>query len=309
MPTSVPVPAGNRKTRATLWTLNNWTETELDLAREYAQHVKYMCWSQEVGEEGTPHLQGYVAWDNPRSLTQFKTDLGGRLHYGDKNGNTNGSAAQNRAYCLGQVEKKGFTDNPTFEEYGELPEQGARTDWRRAVAHLQSNQPVYTVVAEQPQLLPCVRALERFQQLSHQPLNRAVNVIILIGAAGAGKSRWAHDNYPDLYSKPEGKWWDGYNGQKTILFDDYYGYMPYSQLLKVCDRYPINVPVKCGYIYGQWDTVIITSNTQPEQWYPNETLYSFKRRISRIDREYNHASQENIQEARHEEAVSASPSV
>jgi len=251
-----------------------------------------MCWAQEVGEGGTPHLQGYVAWESPRSLEKFKADLGGRLHYGDKNGNTNGSAQQNRNYCLGQVEKKGFTDNPTFEEYGEVPRQGARTDWQQAVNHLQGGAAISTVVVEQPQLLPCIRALERFQQISNQPLNRPVHVIVLIGQSGTGKTRWAYDTYPDLYSKPEGHWWDGYTGQKTILLDDYYGDISYSQLLKVCDRYPLTVPVKCGFVHAQWTTIIITSNRHPRSWYPAEpNIDALKRRINFLCEEYTNATQ------------------
>jgi len=288
MTTSVPV-VPNSKKRHTLFTLNNWTVDELNLIRDYAEkEAKYMCWSQEVAPStGTPHLQGYVAWDNPRSLDKFKKAISPRLHYGDENGNTNGTAEQNRAYCLGMVEKKGFTHNPTFEEVGEIPQQGARTDWRQAVTHLQGGGEIHTVVEHQPQLLPCIRALERYKQISLRPLNRNVNVIVLVGASGTGKSKWAYDNYPELYSKPDGQWYDGYTGQKTLLLDDYYGDIPYSQLLKVCDRYPLQVPVKGGFIYAQWDTVIITSNKQPEHWYPAEDLAAFKRRITRLDREYN----------------------
>lgn len=297
MPTSVPVPA-NKKSRHTLWVLNNWTPDELKLVREYAESVpRYMCWSQEVGENGTPHLQGYVAWENPRSLQKFKAALGGRVHYGDQNGNTNGTAQQNRNYCLGMVEKKGFTQNPTFEECGEIPEQGTRTDWQQAVTHLSTGGDIPTVVAAQPQLLPCIRALERFQQISNRPLNRHVDVIILIGKPGTGKSRWAYDNYPDLYSKPEGQWYDGYIGQKTLLLDDYYGDIPYSQLLKVCDRYPLQVPVKGGFVYAQWTTVIITSNRPIEEWY-HVNIDAFRRRISRLVEDYNqNACQDPLRKA------------
>lgn len=175
------------------------------------------------------------------------------------------------------VEKKGFKENPTFEEVGEIPEQGTRTDWNTALKHLQTHD-ISLVVEQQPQLLPNIRALERYKQLSLRPLNRNVKVITLIGAPGTGKSRWAYDNYPDLYSKPEGQWFDGYTGQKTLLLDDFYGDIPYSQLLKVLDRYPLQVPIKGGFVHAQWDTVIITSNKQPEFWYPEIT--ALKRRIT-----------------------------
>lgn len=300
MPTSVPISDDERdsqkpkaRARHTCWTLNNWTAEELEAVRSYAAEIpRYMCWSQETcPTTGTPHLQGYVAWDNPRSLNKFKLRISPRLHYEP---HTNGTAQQNRNYCLGMVEKKGFKENPTFEERGEIPQQGNRTDWQQAVTHLNTGGDIPTVVAAQPQLLPCIRALERFQQISNKPLNRPVDVIILIGKPGTGKSRWAYDNYPDLYSKPEGQWYDGYIGQKTLLLDDYYGDIPYSQLLKVCDRYPVQVPVKGGFVYAQWTTVIITSNRPVEEWYQQD-LSAFKRRITRLEKDYNHAYQEDKQ--------------
>lgn len=277
LPVATSVP-DKRKARHTAWTLNNWTQPDLDTIRKYADdEARYMCWSQEVcPTTGTPHLQGYVAWDLPRSLTKFKNSISKQLHYEPY---TNGSAAQNRNYCLGQCEKKGFTSNPTFEEVGELPQQGERTDWREAVSSIQSGTDIGSVIHTQPQLLPSIRALERFKQMSLKPLNRQVNVIILIGAPGTGKSRWAYDNYPELYSKPEGNWFDGYTGQKTLLLDDYYGDIQYSQFLKVLDRYPLQVPIKGGFVYAQWDTVIITSNRPITAWGYYDTT-ALERRIT-----------------------------
>lgn len=249
-----------------------------------------MCWSQEVGEEGTPHLQGYTAWENPRSLNKFKLSISARLHYEPY---TQGSAQQNRNYCLGMVEKKGFTQNPTFEEVGELPAQGERTDWNSARTHLQTGSSVVSVIEAQPQLLPCIRSLERYQILAtSKPLHRDVNVICLIGQSGTGKTRGAYQISPTLYSKPEGQWWDGYTGQKTILLDDYYGDIPYGQFLKVLDRYPLQIPQKGSFIYAQWDTVIITSNQHPRNWYPQGFTDALKRRIFHLEEYYNHASQD-----------------
>jgi len=288
------VPADQRKARHTAWTLNNWTQTELAQCRSYAEkEPRYMCWSQEVGEEGTPHLQGYVAWDNPRSLSKFKAAISDRLHYEP---HTNGTAQQNRNYCLGMVEKKGFTQNPTFEEVGELPSQGERTDWSSARQQLQNGTSIVTVIESQPQLLPAIRSLERFQTLAiSKPTHRDVKVICLIGESGTGKTREAYAIDPNLYSKPEGQWFDGYTGQKTLLLDDYYGDIPYSQLLKVLDRYPLQVPTKGSFIYAQWDLVIITSNRHPRLWYPQGFTDALERRIFVLEKKHNHAAQDEIQ--------------
>jgi len=238
-----------------------------------------MVFGHEVcPDTGRKHLQGYVAWDNPRSLKKFQKDIGLKaFHYEG----TRGTPLQASNYC-----KK---EDKDFYEYGIIPNQGERTDWTQAVNDLNDGKDIISVVSEQPQLLPAIRALERYKNLTLKPTHRDVKVIFLVGSPGTGKTRWAWDNYPDLYSKPEGHWWDGYTNQDTILLDDYSGDINYSQFLKVLDRYPINLPIKGGFIPANYTTIIITSNKQFTQWYA-ESNNAIARRIHQIknlDEEHN----------------------
>ena len=41
------------------------------------------------------------------------------------------------------------------------------------------------------------------------------------GPAGTGKTRSVWLEYPDLYPKMANKWWDGYQGEETVLIDDF----------------------------------------------------------------------------------------
>lgn len=257
------------KRRHTPWTINNWSPEELERVRDYhhnTKSVRYGCWAQEVSTTGTPHLQGYTCWTNSMSLEAFKRKLGGRLHYELYTG---GTAQENHDYCAGLVEKKGNRLNPTFEEYGTLPTQGDRTDWRRAVDQVRARTPVVDVIAEQPHLLPTIRALERLATLTRQPPNdRDVRTLYIHGPAGCGKTRAIHEAYPDAYWKPDGPWWDGYEGHSVVVLDDYYGDLPYSQLLRVLDRYPLRLPVKGGFVPAEFTTVLITSNARLDEQYP-----------------------------------------
>lgn len=172
--------------------------------------------------------------------------------------------------------------NPTFWEFGDAKKQGQRTDWETAHEMLKAGESVTAVIEAQPSLLPCQRALREVAMLLLKPKHREVNVTVLWGGAGTGKTRYAYEHYPDIYSKPIGQWWDGYTGQKQILLDDYYGYLPYSELLRVLDRYPYQVPIKGGFVQAQWDTVIITSNTPPEKWYKGLWTAALRRRLNNI---------------------------
>lgn len=274
MATSVPVPVEKlngwkgKKARSLCWTLNNYTEADVVAMRRYATECKYLVFGYEIAPTtGTPHLQGFVAWENPRSIDKFmKIPITKGMHV-EK---TRGSPKQASDYCK---------EDGKFEEFGELPIQGERTDWTEAVNAIKDGVGIAEVIEQQPQMLPCIRALERYKALTLKPQHREVNVFVLVGSAGSGKTRWAYDNYPDLYSKPRGDWWDGYTGQKAILLDDYYGYLPYCELLRVLDRYPYQVPIKGGFVQAQWDTVIITSNKTPHHWYKDGLTPALRRRL------------------------------
>lgn len=273
MATSVPgtsVPGKLGKARSACWTLNNYNTDDINRLRSYVTCCRYMVFGYEIAPTTqTPHLQGYVAWDNPRSLDTFKSTISSSLHI-EK---TRGTPKQASDYCK---------EDGKYEEFGELPRQGQRTDWCVAVEEIKTGVPVEEVIENQPQLLPCIRALETFKSRLLKPLNRPVEVIVLWGDAGTGKSRYAYDNFPNLYSKPPGKWWDGYSGQETILLDDFYGYIQYSELLNVLDRYPYHAEVKGGYVWAQWSRIIITSNKHPKDWYEYGLTPALSRRINKI---------------------------
>lgn len=261
----------DKRLRYVCMTLNNYTETEYSSIIDRKDDVAYMVVGKEVGESGTPHLQMYVEFkaNNGKTMSAvkkfFKTD---RLHIEERRG----TSVQASEYCKKEDD---------YIEYGEISQQGQRTDWKMAFEMIRDGVSIQDVISIQPQLLPCIRALERMRQIAKcDPIERDVNVIIAYGDAGAGKSKFFWDMDPDLFSKPNGDWWDGYCGEDSVLLDDFYGGIMYAEFLKVLDRYKLRVPVKGGFVGARWKNVFITSNSEPSQWYKHGMTPALKRRIT-----------------------------
>jgi len=107
-------------------------------------------------------------------------------------------------------------------------------------------------------------------------------VVVLWGDTGIGKSRWCKDNYPNAYWKPKSKWWDGYKGQDVVIVDDFYGWLPIDDLLRLCDRYPKLEERKGSVCQFLAKTLIFTSNSCWENWYKawnDKHIAAMRRRI------------------------------
>lgn len=106
------------------------------------------------------------------------------------------------------------------------------------------------------------------------------NVIVITGPTGTGKTRWAIERHPDAYIKPDNcKWYDGYDGATTILLDDFYGWLPYSHMLRIADGYRVTGETKGGVVPLRHNTLVITSNREFRKWYSFE-MDALRRRVS-----------------------------
>jgi len=123
--------------------------------------------------------------------------------------------------------------------------------------------------------------------------NVAPRIEIFWGASGTGKTRRAVEENPGAYilTKPRDKnsvWWQNYHGEKTVIIDEFYGWIPYDMLLRVLDRYPVEVEFKGGSTQLAATHFVITSNKMWQEWYPNiEDQTALRRRIHEFEPYYN----------------------
>jgi len=104
------------QSRSYVFTLNNYVEPDVARLRALGGEVSYLVFGREVGDSGTPHLQGYVVFNRRVAFATAKRSIGDRAHLEV----TRGTPEQASDYC----KKDG-----DFEEFGSLPQQGKRSDW------------------------------------------------------------------------------------------------------------------------------------------------------------------------------------
>lgn len=120
------------KSRNWCFTLNNYTEKEVE-QMEHLVNCKMVC-SKEVGERGTPHLQGYVEFPSARTLSGVKKTIGiNKIHLEPS---YKGRLANIR-YCT-KEEDIVRNDFPSIQQYRgqDLPQETCLYPWQRSILEI-----------------------------------------------------------------------------------------------------------------------------------------------------------------------------
>jgi len=254
--------------------LNNYTPEELDALT--VLDCKYMLAGKEVGENGTPHIQGYIVFLNPLRFKEAARRIP-RAHLEP----AQGDVEQNYAYCTkekdfieigvkpvskrqqGENERERWEEIRQFAKKGKFDEIPAKV----YVTHLRNIKQIRTDEMQK----------EKVETLS------SVAGVFCYGESGSGKSRWARQQYPDAYIKNCNKWWDGYNGQDSVIIDDLDPGLAgaLSHHLKLwLDHYPFTAETKGGSIFIRPKTIILTTQYTLNQLFTEtETYQAMKRRM------------------------------
>lgn len=260
-----------------VFTLNN-PEELLDFSD--FPNIRYAIYSEEVGLEGTYHFQGYVELKKARALSAMRKLLP-EAHWEVRRG----SAEQAIAYCS-KISDTTFVDGP--HEYGDRKSQGSRSDLIEIKSKLDSNVPETQIADEHfGSWIRYHKSFREYSFLKATGLRGIPEVLVLYGGTGFGKSHWCMEEHPNAFwkARPSSKntniWWDGYTGQDTIILDEFYGWLPFDLVLRLCDQHPLMGEIKGGTVWLVPKTIIFTSNTHPEGWWKVGTYSSFTRRVTK----------------------------
>lgn len=102
---------------------------------------------------------------------------------------------------------------------------------------------------------------------------RDVQVRVIYGDTGTGKTRAALEGLRRLGSVCRVTHWgvgafDGYDGQDSIIFDEFAGQPPISELLTWLDVYPVALPARYRPRQAAYSRVVLCTNAAPWDWYP-----------------------------------------
>lgn len=268
------------RSRNWCFTLNNYTDEEYQrlIGLEGHKQIRYIIFGKEKGEqEETPHLQGFVIFNNAKTFDQVVKFFDNARFHIEK---CIGTAQQNIAYC---------SKDEQYIEYGEPPKQGARQDIQQ-VKDLVKEGKKMSEICEVATSYQSIRMAELL--IKYQPLKERTPPCIkwYWGETGSGKTReaWAECGINDTWVSHESlQWFDCYEGQKNVIIDDFRaGDCKFSHLLRYTDRYPIKVPVKGSYVNWVPEMIIITSTHHPKDVYKNvdiqENIGQLIRRINII---------------------------
>lgn len=226
-----PIPAEQTETgaepitktpyRCMCYTYNNYTQEGLDKLKKYANNVYHIA-AYEVSETGTPHIQGYIEFKTRTRLSTLKNLLPEQIHWEPRRG----SQQQAIDYIVNDKEKHKDVPPKVAWIHGVPRPSNSQSDAYRYVHEWITSGITLKEIVEDPSydLNPSTyKAWENLQTYFERKRNTKPEVIWIYGKPGAGKSRYAYDFGGDsIYKLQLGRmWYDGYDGQDCILWDDF----------------------------------------------------------------------------------------
>lgn len=208
------MPKQDASARHWCFTINHpTTQDEEQMQHLIDSETEYFIAGKEVGEEGTPHAQGYLVLKKKLRMTAMKKLLA-RAHLEV----SRGTPKEASDYC-----KK----DKDFREFGVLPAApyaagGAGTEqmWADAWDAAKCGDLEAVPARIRVQHYAALRRIHQDYQKRPPDLEECTGVWYH-GPPKTGKSTAARALPGTYYDKPANKWFDGYQAEDNVLIDDF----------------------------------------------------------------------------------------
>jgi len=259
-----------KKSRAWVFTVNNYTEeyiNGLNVLLQSSKNITHLIVGKETGENGTPHLQGYIRFSSPLPLNCVSRKIPGA--YLDI---ANAHPYKNYVYCSKQgdvvIDFGDFSN--TQQKNGNKLREVYESMWEDIKEGKQETYIGDTYPQFYFKHLNSIRSAIIRNQVCLPPWSGDLTSknLWIHGPTGCGKSRWAHNQVPNeyIFFKNKNKWWDGYDSSrhKIVLIEDFLtdGKLLENYMKIWADRYSFQAEVKGGTIlvHPSQYILLVTSN-------------------------------------------------
>lgn len=223
----------SKPSKSYVFTINNYTE-ECVAAVKAVPCVRIIC-GKEVGECGTPHLQGAIVFAKAMRMKAASQILGGRASMKVMKGRW-----ADQTYCAKDGDLLRMEDNS---------QQGARTDLARCKRLIDEGADELTLCEQEFGTMSRHSAfLMRYRDLKRRKTvfrKEMTQMKWYWGKTGVGKSHKVYENYDPattyVLEVADNGWWDGYDGEPIVIINEFRGQIEYAQLLDLTDKWPKKV--------------------------------------------------------------------
>ncbi len=274
-------------------TARRWMITIFDISWDHhkidTKKIKYVRGQAEVcPETAKRHYQLYVVVQNSCRFTALKTWMDSPTCHIER-------AMGTHTECVEYVTKEETRDlkNPWTIVIGDdkMIGQGVRTDYETAAATINSKG-LKRLLEEEPGF--CLKNINKIVKYNEVMSLYGIKsgykerlVIWVEGVPGIGKTRAAHDAWPDhvhfLRKTSTQTWWDGYDPKvhDVLVLDDMTaGLFTQNEMLSFTDVYNDCIQVKGSMIRMNYAVLIITSSYSFDCCFPWDTQGALKRRMN-----------------------------
>lgn len=267
---------------ARYWAFTDFTLRDWSVDYEEEKNFIYVRYGrEECPDTKKKHLQGFLQLKNSRKYSWFR-----KRYKNIDFSPAYSSIKKNLKYC---------SKDGDFEEHGKAVSQGERCDLDLLYDKMKTGCSSCELLECNPSTyIKFHKGIEKAKSLLDKKLRSARrlklldNIIVIKGKAGTGKTRMVLDKHGDenVYileskAKKDKLWFDGYDGEKVLLIDEFNGWIDYAKLLRILDVYKLRIPVKGGHTWAFWEYVYFTTNTNGGNWY-YRISENLKRRIRKI---------------------------
>nr|WAE42459.1 MAG: replication associated protein [Cressdnaviricota sp.] len=226
-----------------MFTVNNYTPEDEERIQQWdCQYVRY---GREVGEQGTPHLQGIMQTFQKITLAGLKLYFHKTCHWGDKHGQPVLFATAANNYCA--------KDGDVWEK-GTFITRGQRTDIQHMVRMVKDGKRKIDTAEQCAETMVKYphgyKLMREIYDKPRVPDGTLPFIHFFIGTNRPAVYAELFKQYPDAYwITPEGAggshiWFDRYDDEDTLVFAEGFDYS--LNFERICEIAPFKVQSKGG---------------------------------------------------------------